>query len=63
MKLTYSSFAQYLEENLAAAQIKLPEQDIAAVRKVAEKSNVVAPGMRYPDWFKFSFQTTPPLKP
>ncbi|KZV75160.1 Aldo/keto reductase, partial [Peniophora sp. CONT] len=52
---------KYLEENLGAVHVRLSEHDVAAVRQLAEKSNEAVPGERYPDWFAFSFKTTPPM--
>jgi hypothetical protein len=38
---------QYLEENLGASPIKLSADEIAAIRQVAEESEI--PGGRYSD--------------
>jgi len=53
---------RYFDENMGAIKLQLSEDDKKAVRALAEKTNETIPGARVPDWFKFSFITTPPLE-
>ncbi|KIW07449.1 uncharacterized protein PV09_02288 [Verruconis gallopava] len=52
---------RYLEENVAAAQVQLSAQEVEAIRKEIEKTEIV--GERYPPWFEnYSFADTPELQ-
>ncbi|KAK0234588.1 NADP-dependent oxidoreductase domain-containing protein [Armillaria nabsnona] len=51
---------KYLEENLGAAKVKLSQEEIAAIRKLSEESNI--PGERYgAGAMEFVLQGTPEL--
>ncbi|KAJ7119573.1 NADP-dependent oxidoreductase domain-containing protein [Mycena epipterygia] len=48
---------KYLEENLGAAAVKLSSEELTAVRKISEESNV--PGNRYNDAYMAGYCSTP----
>lgn len=54
------TFDQYLKENMGASAVKLTPEDIAAIRKIAEESEI--PGDRYPEiMLAHVLVHTPPL--
>ena len=56
-----TSRAQYLDENLGAANLKLTPEELVEVRAVAEKADA-AHGPRYPTGYDhLTLADTPPL--
>ncbi|ESK95457.1 aldo-keto reductase [Moniliophthora roreri MCA 2997] len=52
---------KYLEENMGAASVKLSAEEIAAIRKISEESNI--PGDRYgPNSMQHVLKQSPPLQ-
>ncbi|KAI0065910.1 Aldo/keto reductase [Artomyces pyxidatus] len=53
---------KYLEENLGALKIKLSDEEVKAVRQLAEKAQEDLPGARYPEYMiKLEYSDTPAL--
>lgn len=53
---------QYLEENLAAVNVKLSKEDVEEVTRIAQASDASAGGIRYPPGMvETLFVDTPPL--
>lgn len=52
---------QYIKENAGAAAVKLSQQEVASVRKIAEVADKM-PGDRFqPGWREIAFVETPAL--
>lgn len=52
----------YIEENLGAAKVKLTEEDLVKLRKLADETDKATPGGRYPAAMMSQLAAdTPPL--